>query len=223
MNPLRRLFCAAVLLGSAALAAASPAAPRDGVQYRTLPVAQPAHAGGKVEVIGFFAYYCPHCHAFEPALSAWGSKQGDNIVFKRAHVPQGASVAPQQRLFYTLDAMGLLAEYHDKVFAAMHVERQRLSTDEQVFAWAERSGIDRARFVETWHSFGVQAGLRRAAEMMQAYQIPHWPMVAIDGRFLTSLALANEGADGARTEAQMQQAALQVMDHLVAKAKADKK
>ena len=223
MNPLRRLSCAAVLLGSAGLAAAAPNAPRDGVEYRTLPQAVPADAGAKVEVIEFFAYYCPHCHAFEPALSAWVSKQGDNIVFKRVHVPQGPSVAPQQRLFYTLDAMGLLARYHDKVFTAMHAERQRLATDEQVFDWAERSGIDRARFVETWRSFGVQARLRRAAEMMQAYQVPHWPMVAIDGRFLTSLALASEGERGARTEAQLQHAALQVMDHLVAKAKADKK
>ncbi len=223
MDPLRRLACCAALLGIAGLAGASPANPKEGVEYLSLPQVFPTDGGAKVEVTGFFAYYCPHCHVFEPVLAAWVRKQGDNIVFKRVHVPRGPAVAPQQRLFYTLEAMGLLDQYHDKVFAAMHGERLRLSNDEQVFDWATRAGIDRARFVDTYRSFGVGARVRRADELTASYGIPHWPIVAIDGRFLTSPSLASEGSPDLRTEAQQQQAALQVMDHLVAKAKADKK
>jgi BirA family biotin operon repressor/biotin-[acetyl-CoA-carboxylase] ligase len=78
-------------------------------------------------------------------------------------------VLPQQRLFYTLDAMGLLEQYHAKVFAAMHQQRLRLASDEQVFDWIAKAGIDRARFVETYRSFGIQARLRRASAMMDAY------------------------------------------------------
>src|SRR5689334_8763460 len=107
---LRRTFarhCCAALLGLAAFTVSAAAPP-------------PADAGGKVEVIEFFAWYCPHCYAFEPALQAWVKRQGDRIVFKRVHVSRDAGVAPQQRLFFTLEAMGLLDQYHDKVFAAMH-------------------------------------------------------------------------------------------------------
>jgi thiol:disulfide interchange protein DsbA len=228
---LRRTFvrhCCAALLGLAAVPAAlaAPAAlatePKDGVEYLTLAAAQPVDAGRKVEVIEFFAYYCPHCYAFEPALQAWVRQQGDNIVFKRVHVPRDANVAPQQRLFFTLEAMDLLDRYHDKVFAAMHVDRLRLNSDEQVFDWITRNGIDRARFIDTYRSFGIQQRLRRAGAMMDAYRIDRWPMVAIGGRFLTSPSHAVDAAIAAgetRTEAQQGQAALQVMDYLVAKAK----
>jgi thiol:disulfide interchange protein DsbA len=227
MNLTRRLLCAAALLGLAGSAASAPipaaAEPKEGVQYLVLPSSQNTDAGNKVEVTEFFAYYCPHCYAFEPLLAAWVQKQGANIVFRRVHVPRDANVLPQQRLFYTLESMGLLDQYHDKVFSAMHVEGLRLSSDEQVFDWAARAGIERASFVDTYRSFGVQAKLRRADQMMEAYRVNYWPLVAIDGRFITSPSQANEGVTEARTEAQQQQVALQVMDYLVAKAKADKR
>jgi thiol:disulfide interchange protein DsbA len=231
---LRRTFvrhCCAALLGLAGAPAAfanpaNPAAPaaepKDGVEYLTLAAAQPIATGRKVEVIEFFAYYCPHCYAFEPALQAWVRQQGDNIVFKRVHVSRDANVAPQQRLFFTLEAMDLLDQYHDKVFAAMHVDRLRLNSDEQVFDWAARNGIDRARFIDTYRSFGIQQRLRRADAMMDAYHIDRWPMIAIGGRYLTSPSHANESAIAAgeaRSEAQQHQVALQVMDYLVGKAR----
>ena len=224
----RRLFCTA-LLGLAAAAfsafAAVPAMatePQAGAQYLVLPTVQPTDTGKKIEVIEFFAYYCPHCYAFEPLLHAWVKKQGDDIVFKRVHIQGGAGVLPQQRLFYTLDAMGLLNQYHQKVFDAMHQQHLRLSSDEQVFDWVAQNGIDRAKFIDTYRSFGIQARLRRAAAMMDAYYVDRWPLVVIDGRFVTSPSHAGAGAPEGSTEAQQQLTALQVMDFLVAKAKADK-
>ena len=221
----RRLFCTALLGLAAGVPALSAFAadPQAGSQYLVLPSPQPTDTGKKVEVIEFFAYYCPHCYAFEPALEAWLKKQGDNIVFKRVHVPRGASVLPQQRLFYTLDAMGLLNQYHQKVFDAMHQQHLNLSSDEQVFDWAASNGIDRAKFIDTYRSFGIQAKLRRASAMMDAYGVDRWPLVVIDGRFITSPSHAGAGAPEGTTEAQQQQTALQVMDFLVSKAKADKR
>ena len=225
MKPSRRPFlrrCCALLGLAAAAGLAVPAAaaePKDGVEYLTLPEALPTDSGRKVEVIEFFAYYCPHCYAFEPRLAAWVRQQGDNIVFKRVHVARDASVAPQQRLFFTLEAMGLLEQYHDKVFAAMHVERLRLNSDEQVFDWIAQNGIDRGKFIDTYRSFGIQQRLRRAGAMMDAYRVDRWPVVAIGGRWLTSPSHAGAHAGEARTEAQQMEAALRVMDYLVAKAR----
>jgi thiol:disulfide interchange protein DsbA len=217
MRPLRRLICLA-LLGLAAGACQSALA-ADAPRYLTLPSPQPTNTGKRVEVIEFFAYYCPHCYAFEPRLAAWVRQQGDNIVFKRVHVARDASVAPQQRLFFTLEAMGLLEQYHDKVFNAMHVERLRLNSDEQVFDWIAKNGIERARFIDTYRSFGIEQRLRRAGAMMDAYHVDRWPLVAIGGRWLTSPSHAGAHAQGARTEAEQQDMALRVMDYLVARAK----
>jgi len=222
MKPIRKLMCALALCGFAAAAAAAPADPKNGVEYLTLPQHQNTDSGKKVEVTEFFAYYCPHCNVLEPKLAAWVKKQGADIAFKRVHVPRDPNVLPQQRLFYTLEALGLVEQYHDKVFAAMHTERLRLNRDELVFDWAEKAGIERTRFIDTYRSFGVQAKVNRANAMMGAYHIDQWPMIAVDGRFLTSPVQASEGSQ-IPGEAEQQQAMLTVLDHLVAKAKAEKK
>ncbi len=206
-----------------ALAGASPADPKNGVEYLTLGTPQNTDSHGKIEVIEFFAYYCPHCYAFEPALASWVKKQGSNIVFKRIHVPRDESTLPQQRLFFTLESMGLLDQYHNKIFQAMHVDHLRLSSDEQIFDLVEKLGIDRTKFIDAYRSFGLNAKLRRASVMMEAYKIDSWPTVAIDGRYLTSPSQANEGSKDAHNEAQLDGAALKVMDSLVAKSKAEKK
>ncbi|WP_426194285.1 thiol:disulfide interchange protein DsbA/DsbL [Massilia sp. DWR3-1-1] len=215
----------AVLLGLASLAASGARAAdyKSGTHYLTLPEAQNTDAANKVEVTEFFAYYCPHCARFEASLQAWAKNNAASIVFRRVHVSGGGAVAVQQRIFYTLDALGIVEANHQKAFDAIHVERNRLATEEAAFEWAQKAGIDRARFVEAWNSFGVQAKLRRANAMMAAYRVDYWPVVAIDGRFMTSPSLAGEADKALQTEEQMQQGALQVMDFLVAKAKAEKK
>lgn len=223
MRIFQHILCALTLAGAALATAAAPTDPQNGVQYRTLSSAQNTDSGKKIEVIEFFAYYCPHCHVFEPVLAAWVKQQGANIVFKRVHVPRDENVLPQQRLYYTLEAMGLLDRLHSKVFQAMHVERARLNRDEAVFDFIEKQGVERNKFIETYRSFGIQAKVRRAAALMDAYQVDHWPMIAIDGRFLTSPSQASQASGALQTEAEQQQSALQVMDFLVAKAKAEQK
>lgn len=219
-----RLIQTLLCIGAFLLAGCTNAGePKNGADYLTLPEAQNTDAGKKVEVTEFFAYYCPHCNRFEPLIGAWVKKQGANIVFKRVHVGGSSGIAAQQRLFYTLEALGMVESHHQKAFDAIHVEHLRLGTDEEVFAWAAKAGIDRARFVEAWNSFGVQAKQRRANTLMGAYRVDSWPLVAIDGRYITAPSIAGEADKTATTEEAQQQAALKVMDFLVAKAKAEKK
>lgn len=221
-----RSLLAATLLGLCALLPLSTSAAdfKNGADYTTLPEAQNTDAGKKIEVTEFFAYYCPHCNAFEPALHAWVKKNDASIVFKRVHVSANSpAVQVQQRLFYTLDALGAVEQYHQKVFDAMHIERNRLATESAAFDWAEKAGLDRTKFIDAWNSFGVQAKLRRANAQMSAYRIDGWPNVAIDGRYMTSPAQAGEGDKSLQSEEQLHQGALKVMDFLVQKARAEKK
>ncbi|MBC7404286.1 MAG: thiol:disulfide interchange protein DsbA/DsbL, partial [Cytophaga sp.] len=101
----------------AVTASASVSNPENGKEYTLLERPQPTDAGKKIEVIEFFAYYCPHCYVFDPILSDWVKKQGDNIAFKRIHVSD-SRVVPHQKLFYSLEAMGKLEELHTKIFNA---------------------------------------------------------------------------------------------------------
>jgi len=213
---LRFAIVAASLVASTAFA--SPTNPQNGVEYTTLATPQPVQATGKkVEVVEFFAYHCPACYALEPGLNEWVKKQGDKIVLRRVHLPFQGPADPEAHLFLTLEAMGKQAEFHPKVLHAVHVQRVRLMKDDQIIDWVSKNGIDRAKFLETWNSFGVTTKLRRLPQVATAYQVSGTPTIIIDGKYQTSPGQVSEKLK-ITDRNQLMQASFQVLDALVEKA-----
>ncbi|MES2018579.1 MAG: thiol:disulfide interchange protein DsbA/DsbL [Pseudomonadota bacterium] len=225
MRMIEKLLFALTICGLAAIgnASASVAAPKSGVEYETVSEAQRTDTGNKVEVIEFFSYACPHCNHFDPLLAGWVKQNADKVAFKRVHVAFRENEVPLQRMYLTMDAMGITEKYHAKVFGAIHDNQQPLFTDEQVFNWIEQAGIDRTKFISMYRGFSAQSWVNRAQATINTYNINSWPMVAIGGHYLTSPYYANRAAPTAGSETVQQQNALQVMDFLVQKAKSEKK
>jgi protein dithiol oxidoreductase (disulfide-forming) len=173
------------------LAQAQTGAPSAGVDYRRLdkPVAVDTPAG-KIEVIEFFWYSCPHCNAFEPTLEAWIKQAPKDVVVKRVPVGFRPDFAPQQRLFYAIEAMGLVDKLHAKVFHAIHVERQRLDTPEAIADWVAKHDVDKTKFMEQFNSFSVASKQKRAVQLQDAYRVEGVPALGIAGRFYTDGTLA---------------------------------
>jgi len=220
MRSLRFALVAAALV--AGFANASPTEPRNGAEYTTLAAPQPTQAvGKKVEVVEFFAYHCPACNALEPTLNSWIKQQGDNVVVRRIHLPFQGATDPEAHLFLTLDAMGKLEEYHSRVFRAVHVERKKLIKDDDIIAWATSNGLDKAKFMEAWNSFGVTTKLRRLPQQAEAYKVSGTPTIIIDGKYVVSPASVAQ-ANKIQDMGQLMTATGQVMDALVKKAAASK-
>ncbi len=140
---------------------------------------------GKVEVIEFFSYMCPHCDAFEPILEPWLKTLPKDVVFRRVPVifrPQWEATA---RLYYTLEAMGELNRLHGAVFTAIHRQYQDLTTEAGVTNWAVKNGLDRKKFVATYESFTVQSKTQGAKQMQAAYGIPGVPALVVAGKYRT--------------------------------------
>jgi thiol:disulfide interchange protein DsbA len=202
--------------GATTVSQASPVAPVNGVEFRTLDKVQSTESGKKIEVTEFFWYSCPHCSAFEPALQDWVKKQGDAIHFKRVPVAFRESFQPQQRLYYALEAMGKVEELQRKVFHAIHVERKNLESDTAIADYVASQGVDRKKFLDAYNSFGVQSKIKRATQLQDAYKIDGVPLIAIDGRYETSPSILGASI-GNKPEAELQSATLHVMDHLLMK------
>jgi thiol:disulfide interchange protein DsbA len=165
--------------------------PDEGSEYLTLDKRIPVEApAGKIEVIEFFWYSCPHCNAFEPKLVNWIKKLPPDVSIRRVPVAFRDDFVPQQRLYYTLEAMGKLDELHGKVFHTIHNERQMIDKEASIVAWAEKNGLDRAKFVELYNSFSVQTKARRATQLQDAYKVQGVPAIGIAGRFYTDGTLA---------------------------------
>ncbi|MGH6626127.1 MAG: thiol:disulfide interchange protein DsbA/DsbL [Burkholderiaceae bacterium] len=203
-------WAAACALATTSLAAPAVHAqgkrPEEGSDYIALDKRVPVEASqGKVEVIEFFWYSCPHCNAFEPRLEAWIKTAPKDVLFRRVPVAFNASFVPEQRLFYTLEAMGKLDELHRKVFHAIHVERQALNKDAAIVGWIEKQGLDKARFIELYNSFAVATKVRKATQLQDAFKVAGVPALGVAGRFYTDGSLA-----------QSMERALQVTDYLIA-------
>lgn len=212
----RREFSAAAACVLATAALGVPAAgfaqvkkPEEGGEYLTLDKRVGVDAPpGKVEVIEFFWYSCPHCNAFEPRFESWIKKQPADVVVRRVPVAFRDDFVPQQRLFYTLEAMGKVDELHAKVFRAIHTEQQPLNKDDLILEWAQKQGLDKAKFKELYSSFSVLSKTRRAAQLQDAYKVQGVPALGIAGRYYT---------DGSLTGSM--ERALQVTDYLIAEAR----
>lgn len=154
---------------------------------RTIATASEA---GKIEVIEFFWYSCSHCNAFEPTFAQWVKNAPKDVVVNRIPVAFREDFAPQQRLFFTLEAMGLLEKIHIKVFQAIHVERLALNTDASILAWVEKQGVDKNKFADIAKSFGVASKLKRAVQLQNDFKIEGVPSLGVAGRFYVDGTLA---------------------------------
>ena len=200
------LAASTVSLPTVSMAQAKPQAGKDYAALETrAPIDSPAD---KVEVIEFFWYSCAHCNAFEPALNTWIKAQPKDVVVKRVPVAFQDSFIPQQKLFYALEALGKVDALHDKVFYAIHVEKQGLNTEAKIVDWAVKQGLDKAKFLEAYNSFSVAGKVKRASLLQEAYKVEGVPSLGIAGRYYT---------DGSRTGSMGR--ALQVTDALVAEAR----
>lgn len=183
------MLCTAAWMGS--LPAWAQQAFKAGKDYLTLdrPLATEAGAG-KIEVLEFFWYSCPHCNAFEPSFAQWVKNAPKDVVVRRVPVAFRDDFAPQQRLFYTLEAMDLLEKMHSRVFTAIHGEKQMLNTDAAVLAWAEKQGIDKTKFTDIYKSFGIATKIKRAVQLQNDFKIEGVPSLGVAGRYYIDGTLA---------------------------------
>jgi thiol:disulfide interchange protein DsbA len=191
------------------LAARAQGAAVEGRDYARLaqPLAMPAT--GKVEVVEFFGYWCPHCNNFEPTLDAWSRKLPPDVAFRRVPVAFSAPQEPYARIYFTLEAMGLLEQMHRKVFTAIHVQHQHLDKDSEILAFMTANGVDGGKFSETYKSFTVASKFKQARQLADAYRIDSVPTLGIHGRFFTSPSLAGGSEQALRVTDQLIQRARQ--------------
>jgi thiol:disulfide interchange protein DsbA len=188
------------------------AAAQQPVQYGEISPPQPVEAkAGKIEVVEFFWYGCPHCYNLEPYIESWLKKLPADVEFRRVPAVFNQRWAHDAAIFYTLEAMGLVDKLHRPLFDAIHKDHLRTENQAAMAEWLQKHGVDDKKFMDTMKSFGVQSKTRRATQQTVAYKIDGTPAMAVQGRYTIS---ADQGGT--------QQGMLQAVDALVAMARKQK-
>ncbi len=157
---------------------------KQGRDYDLINPPQPTEKG-KVEVIEFFSYMCPHCDHIDPLVNKWQKTLARDVVFRRVPVIFRQQWEAPARLYYTLEAMGELDRLHSAAFTAIHRENIDLSTDAGVINWAATKGLDRKKFADTFNSFAVQSKTQGSRQKQGAYGIQGVPAFVVAGQYRT--------------------------------------
>ena len=161
-----------------------------GINYFPLKIPQPVHTGDKIEVLELFWYRCPHCFELEPYLNKWLKSKPDFIEYVRLPAVLNRSWAFDARVFYTFVALGLVDSLHEAYFEAIHTDRKRIVTVEQLADWVADKGQDPQQILDTFNSFGVDSMVAHAADMSSRYETDGVPTIIVDGKYRTKVSMA---------------------------------
>lgn len=193
MQFLRLMSWSGLILALTVLAAPLHAQPVADKEYKLVNPPQKTESGKQIEVLEFFSYACPHCADFEPFLQDWVKRKPKDVSFRMVPMVFRDSWKPLAKLYYTLEAMGVLERHHMQVFDAIHKQNQALFTDQAVLDWAAKQGLDKARFAQVYNSFGIDAKVQRAVAMGRAYGVQFTPSVAVNGKYWTGPSMVSTG------------------------------
>lgn len=156
-----------------------------GHEYRPVDPPQHGDAPGKIEVIEFFSYGCPHCNEFYPLVTAWAAKLPRDVVFKQVATGMGRTAWTNlAKAYYTLETTGDLKRLDGPLFHAIHAEHLPLFDEKSITEWVGKHGVDTAKFTTSFESFGVNTKISQAERMVENYKIEGVPMLAIDGKYV---------------------------------------
>ena len=170
---------------AAPLAVAAAAEPMEDVDY-FLIAPQPVAVPGKIEVIEFFYYGCDSCNRLEPQLQSWLTTLAPDVSFRRVPALRRTAWVPLTRVYFALEQIGELERLHTQVYRAVHDEGLNLGDSSELYEWAQKYGLDRARLERVLDSDLVRAQVQRARDATVAYGIRATPSFVVDGRYLTS-------------------------------------
>lgn len=171
------------LLLAAAATAQIPSRYMAGADYKKLPEPAETSSGEQIEVIEFFLYTCPHCHAFDPQVQAWADKLADDVYFHRVPVLFGRNGDVYARMFYSAKILGVLDKLHAKIFDAIHEQGKPLNDAEAIRAFFVAHGVSGKAFDRVFHSDKVDAKLAAAKSLMRSYGVISVPSLGVNGRY----------------------------------------
>ena len=202
---IRALSCLLPSLALVVVAAAQDF--QEGTDYKRLSNPQPPITeNGKVEVVEAFSYHCPHCYRFESVIQGWAEQQPETVELIHLPVVFRADWEPGARAYYIAESLGILEQTHEAFFSALHDQRRRMRSEDDLAAFFADFGVDRETFDDVNGSFELDTKLRRSQDLARRYRVMGVPMVIINGKYEVTGSMAGS-----------LERMLEILDHLIAR------
>ncbi|MET0505705.1 MAG: thiol:disulfide interchange protein DsbA/DsbL [Luteibacter sp.] len=172
----------------------------EGKQYFRIDPAQPTSTPGKIEVTEVFSYGCPACFQFHGIVDelAKSLPRGTVMTYTPASFRPDENWPLLQRAYLTAQAFGVDKQSHDAVFDAVFKSGELGMMDQQTGkpkakeAWPTiqdvakfyaKYGVKPEEFVATANSFTINTKMKRADELIKAYEVDSTPTIVVNGKY----------------------------------------
>lgn len=182
----------------AASAAAAPAGLVEGQNYTVLANPIPQQQAGKVEVLEFFGYFCPHCAHLEPVLSKHAKSFKDDMYLRTEHVVWQKEMLTLARLAAAVDMAAAAVDMaaadskdvaNSHIFDVMVNQKIKLQEPEVLKKWlGEQTAFDGKKVLAAYESPESQARADKMQELTETFQIDGTPTVIVGGKYKVEFA-----------------------------------
>ena len=140
----------------------------------------------KIIIYEFFWYGCPHCYNIEPTIDQIEADLKKDTILIKVPVALRNTWEIHAKAYYALQQMKLDDDLHEKIFAEIHVNANRLDTEEKLVNFLNYEGHDAQKFSKILNSFGTEIRVKKASRLANQYQITSVPTLIINGKYRTS-------------------------------------
>jgi thiol:disulfide interchange protein DsbA len=182
-----------ITLAALLLVSTANAELREGKDFKVLPRAQTTEHPGKIEVLEFFSWGCPHCNHMYPYLTKWAATLPANVVLVKVPSALGRREwGTLSRAFYALQSLGELERLDGAVFDAIHKDGVRLVDEESITAWLGQHGVAADAFKQAFNSPAVSQKVLRAEQLARDYGVSSVPTLTVNGRYIVTAEEAHD-------------------------------
>jgi protein dithiol oxidoreductase (disulfide-forming) len=176
-------------------AAPPPPAYTEGVQYERVTSPQPPMQAGHLEVTEFFSYGCIHCFHFEPYVEAWRKTRAADVDLVLVPATFRSDFALFARGYYASEALGVSEKVHAKIWQALWTQQVTVRDIEQMADLYASVGVDKSQFIDACATFAIEAKLKRAGDLLAAYQVAGTPDLIVAGKYRVLLGKLTNASD----------------------------
>lgn len=174
-----------VMAAVLALSSAGALAASEGVDYVVLPKTMPQTHNNKVEVLEFFAFWCPHCRDLEPVMGKHSKTFANDTYLRLEHViwdpNNDLNLA---RLAAATELAGLSHQANPIIFDAVVRERIDLRNSEVLKSWlSKQTRFDGKKVLTHFQSFSSQSRTKQMGDNTALYNISNTPTVIVGGKY----------------------------------------
>ena len=175
----------------------------EGKNYFRIDPVQPTSTPGKIEVTEVFSYGCPFCYQFNGLVEQMAKDlpRGAVMTYTPAAFRPDENWPLLQRAFLTAQALGVEKQSHDAMFDAVNksgelgvmdstTNRRKPEsawpTIDDVAKFYAKFGVKPDDFVATANSFTINTKMKRADELVRAYEVDGTPAIIVNGKYRLS-------------------------------------